>query len=85
MREIEDMNIILWIIIGGVAGWGAEQVMHSNHGILMNILLGIVGAVVLNAILALAGLALGGILGQLIVAFAGACLLIWLGRRLRHA
>jgi hypothetical protein len=31
------------IIIGGIAGWLAEQFMKSNMGMLMNIVLGIVG------------------------------------------
>ncbi|MEM9234948.1 MAG: GlsB/YeaQ/YmgE family stress response membrane protein [Pseudomonadota bacterium] len=78
------MNILLWIFIGGVAGWLAEQVMKSNHGILMNIALGVIGAIVLNTLLALLGLGLGGIIGQLIVAFLGACMLIAGGRALRH-
>ena len=32
------------IIIGGIAGWLAEQFMKSDMGLLMNIVLGIVGA-----------------------------------------
>ena len=49
-----DVNGVGWvaaIIIGGLAGWLAEMFMKSNMGVLMNIILGIVGAVVLNAIL----------------------------------
>lgn len=34
---------ILAIILGGLAGWIAEKIMHSNMGLLMNIILGIVG------------------------------------------
>jgi uncharacterized membrane protein YeaQ/YmgE (transglycosylase-associated protein family) len=34
------------IIIGGVAGWLAEQFMKSQMGLLMNIFLGIVGAAI---------------------------------------
>jgi len=34
------------IIIGGVAGWLAEQFMKSDMGLVMNIVLGIVGAAV---------------------------------------
>ena len=44
---------ILAIILGGLAGWIAEKVMHSNMGLLMNIILGIVGAVVGNFLLTL--------------------------------
>ena len=52
------------IIIGGIAGWLAEQFMKSDMGLLMNIVLGIVGAAVASAILS----------------FFGACLLIWVVR-----
>ena len=73
------------IIIGGIAGWLAEQFMKSNMGILMKIILGIVGAVVLNAILmAVMGDTLGGWIGQLVVGFVGACLLIWVARMVRR-
>ena len=68
---------ILAIIIGGLAGWIAEKVMKSNMGLLMNIILGIVGAVICNFLLTLIfGATAGGIVGQLLVAVVGACLLI---------
>ena len=68
------------IIIGGIAGWLAEQFMKSNMGLLMNIALGIVGAAVASAILSIVGINLGGWLGYLIAGFIGACLLIWVWR-----
>jgi uncharacterized membrane protein YeaQ/YmgE (transglycosylase-associated protein family) len=71
---------IAGIIIGGIAGWLAEQFMKSNMGLLMNIVLGMVGAVIADAILNMFGIALGGWLGYLIAGFIGACLLIWIGR-----
>ncbi|MGA7308170.1 MAG: GlsB/YeaQ/YmgE family stress response membrane protein, partial [Pseudolabrys sp.] len=43
------------IIIGGVAGWLAEQFMKSEMGILMNIVLGVIGAAVASAILSFFG------------------------------
>jgi uncharacterized membrane protein YeaQ/YmgE (transglycosylase-associated protein family) len=48
---MEDQAIgwIAAIIIGGIAGWLAEQVMKSQMGLLMNIVLGIVGAAVARA------------------------------------
>jgi uncharacterized membrane protein YeaQ/YmgE (transglycosylase-associated protein family) len=74
------------IIIGAVAGWLAEQFMKSNMGLLMNIILGIAGALILNAILmAVVGSTLGGWLGQLIIGFIGACLLIFVARALRRS
>ena len=53
--------------------------MKSDMGLLMNIVLGIVGAAVASAILSFFGIALGGWLGYLIVAYR-ACLLIWVVR-----
>ena len=81
------MTGIGWIgslIIGALAGWIAEKIMKSDQGLLMNIVLGILGALVLNWILILVlGTTLGGWIGQLIVAAAGACLLIFVVRMIR--
>ncbi|MFY8032507.1 MAG: GlsB/YeaQ/YmgE family stress response membrane protein [Devosia sp.] len=81
---MEGVGWIMAIIIGALAGWIAERVMKSNQGLLMNIILGIVGAVVGNFILMLIfGATMGGLIGQLIVAVIGACLLIAIGRAIR--
>ena len=48
--SVNGVGWIAAIIIGGLAGWLAEMVMKSNTGIFMNIVLGIVGAVVLVAL-----------------------------------
>lgn len=82
-----DVNGVGWIaaiIIGGFAGWLAEQFMKSEMGVFMNIILGIVGAIVLNAILAFAGMGFTGWLAYLIIGFAGACILIAAGRAIRR-
>jgi uncharacterized membrane protein YeaQ/YmgE (transglycosylase-associated protein family) len=72
------------IIIGGIAGWIAEKVMESPMGLIANILLGIAGALVLNAILAAFHvIPPTGWLGQLVVGAVGAILLIWLWRLIR--
>lgn len=81
---MEGLGWILTIVIGGIAGWIAEMIMKANHGLFPNIILGIVGAIVANAILyALLGSTMGGIIGQLVVAVIGACLLIWVFRLIR--
>lgn len=40
------MGLILWLVIGGVIGWLASIIMRTDaqQGILMNIVVGIVGA-----------------------------------------
>jgi uncharacterized membrane protein YeaQ/YmgE (transglycosylase-associated protein family) len=82
---MEDARVgwIAAIIIGGIAGWLAEQFMKSEMGLLMNIVLGIVGAAIASAILQFFGIILGGWIGYLIAGFIGACLLIWIVRAIR--
>jgi uncharacterized membrane protein YeaQ/YmgE (transglycosylase-associated protein family) len=86
MESDMDDNAVGWIaaiIIGGLAGFLAEQFMRSEMGLLMNIILGIVGAVVASFLLSLVGIQLGGWLGYLIVGFIGACILIAIARMVR--
>jgi len=53
--EDAEVGWIAAIIIGGIAGWLAEQFMKSNMGLIMNIVLGIVGAAIASAILSYFG------------------------------
>ena len=47
------MNFILWIIIGGILGWIASIIMHTNaqQGLMLNIVVGIIGALVAGFLL----------------------------------
>ena len=85
MENAATVGWIAAIVIGGIAGWLAEQFMKSNLGLLMNIVLGILGAIVANAILSVVGVNLGGgWLGYLIAGFVGACILIGGARAIRR-
>ena len=79
---MEDQRIgwITAIIVGGIAGWLAEQFMKSNMGLVMNIVLGIIGAAVASWLLGFLGITLGGWIGYLIAGFIGACILIAVAR-----
>ena len=75
------LGIFLSIIIGGIAGFIAEKIMKAEMGLVANILLGIVGANVLNFLLRFLDIfTKPTILVQGVVAVAGACMLIWLYR-----
>lgn len=75
---MEGFGWIMTIVIGGLAGWLAEKVMNFDTGLVLNIVLGIAGALIGNFLLVLVtGGTLGGFIGQLVVALAGACLLVW--------
>ena len=78
-----QLGWIAAIIIGGIAGWLAEQFMKSQMGLVMNIVLGIVGAAVASWLFSLLGISLGGWLGYLIAGFIGACILIFAARAIR--
>ena len=38
------MNIIIWLVVGGLIGWAASAVMRTREGMLLNVVVGIVGA-----------------------------------------
>jgi uncharacterized membrane protein YeaQ/YmgE (transglycosylase-associated protein family) len=70
------------LVIGFLAGWFAERAMNKHHGLLTNILVGIAGSFVGGALAGLLGFAFYGFVGHLIVATAGAVLILWFfGRR----
>jgi len=78
------MNWIITLIIGGVVGWLASIIMKTNAqmGWIANVLVGIVGSVLGFWIAGLLGLTPArGILG-LLVALAGAVLLIFILQKL---
>lgn len=53
------MGIIIWLIVGGIVGWLASLIMRTDaqQGIILNIVVGIVGAVI-------SGLLFGGSINQ---------------------
>lgn len=42
------MDIIVWLIVGGIVGWLASMVMRTDaqQGIFLNVIVGIIGAVI---------------------------------------
>jgi len=74
------------IVIGGIAGWLAELITRSNMGILVNVVLGVIGAGLATWLFGLMGFRLqAGWLGYLISGFVGACLLIIVTRLIAPA
>ena len=80
------MGLIAWLIIGGLAGWIAGNIMRGGgFGILANIGVGIVGAVIGGFRFSLLGLQAGGFIGSLVTATVGAVLLLWIISKVREA
>jgi uncharacterized membrane protein YeaQ/YmgE (transglycosylase-associated protein family) len=80
-----EIGWIAAIVVGGIAGWLAEQFMKSDMGLVMNIVLGIVGAAVASWLFSLIGISFGpGWVGYLIAGFIGAVILIFAVRMVRQ-
>ncbi len=83
------MGIILWIIFGGIVGWVASLLMKTDpeQGIFLNVVVGIVGAVIGGWLMSIAGST--GVTGFNLYSFAvaliGAVILIAIVKALRHA
>ncbi|MEX2123740.1 MAG: GlsB/YeaQ/YmgE family stress response membrane protein [Woeseia sp.] len=84
------MNIIIWLVVGGLIGWVASMFMGTDgrQGIILNVVVGIIGAV-------LGGWLLSGVFGAgsinqgdfsvpgLLVSFLGAVILLFLVKLVR--
>ena len=70
-------GIIVWIIIGAIAGFLASKVLSGKGmGLIWDIVVGILGAFVGGWLAGLAHIAVTNIFVQVVVAFVGAVLLL---------
>ena len=77
--------LVWWVVIGLIAGWAGGKIMKgTGYGVVVDIALGIAGAIVGGLLLGLLGIHGEGIVGTIIVATFGAVFLIWLSRRLKR-
>lgn len=76
------MNILIWLVLGVLAGWIASLITKSSHNVIGDIFLGIIGAYVGGFVMSFFGKT--GVTGfnfySLVVAVIGAIVLIFLGR-----
>lgn len=75
---MQGVGIIGWIVIGIAAGFVAEKVMKRDHGLLTNLLVGVVGALLGGWIASMLHIGFGGWIGSFIVATIGAIILLFL-------
>lgn len=84
------LNLLVWLIVGAIAGWLASMVMGTNaqQGLGMDIVIGIIGGLiggfVLNA-LNIGGSVSGVNLVSVLVAFIGAVILLAIVKAVRRA
>lgn len=73
------------IIIGALAGWIAERITESDHGLITNILMGIGGAFIGGKIAELLDIPVFGFFRTLIAAVIGAVIIIFIWRKIRSS
>jgi uncharacterized membrane protein YeaQ/YmgE (transglycosylase-associated protein family) len=77
LDNVDLEGIVLWLVVGVIAGWLASTIMKSKRGLISYALLGIVGAIVggfLFSILDIGGAS--NLLGQIVVATIGAVIIL---------
>ena len=76
------MGIIIWLVIGGVVGWLASIIMKRDgqQGILMNVIVGIVGALLagffISPMVGVGTINDGVSVGSILVSLVGAVILL---------
>ena len=72
------MSIVVWIIIGGLAGWIGNMIMKTEGGLLKNIVTGIVGALIGGFVMSFFGASgfTGFNVWSFVVALVGSIILI---------
>ncbi len=80
-------GLLYWIVVGLIAGWLAGVVMKGGgYGMVVDIVLGMLGAIVGGWIFSALGIgAGGGLIGGIVVAFIGAVAVVALTRALKTA
>ncbi len=38
------MNTIIWLVVGGLIGWAASALLRTDEGVLLNVIVGVLGA-----------------------------------------
>lgn len=80
-------TLVLWMVIGLIAGWLASAVVGGGYGVVGDIVVGVVGAFIGGFIFRAfnASVPFGGMAGTIVVAFVGAVVLLGALRLIRGA
>ncbi len=73
---MSGLGWLSFLIVGLIAGWIAEKIMKREHGLFINLVVGVIGAYLGAFLFRLLGLATTGFIGTLVVAIIGAVVLL---------
>jgi uncharacterized membrane protein YeaQ/YmgE (transglycosylase-associated protein family) len=80
-------TIVILLIVGAIAGWAAGQIVKGyGFGLIGNIVVGVIGAFLAGWLLPRLGIHIGGgpLVSQIISAFIGAVILLFILRLVRR-
>jgi uncharacterized membrane protein YeaQ/YmgE (transglycosylase-associated protein family) len=84
---MDIQNIIIWLVVGAIAGWLAGLVVKGGgFGLVGDIIVGIIGAVIAGWLLPQLGIIIvGGVVAAIIDAFIGAVILLLIVKLIKRA
>jgi uncharacterized membrane protein YeaQ/YmgE (transglycosylase-associated protein family) len=82
-----EHGIIAWLVIGAIAGWLAGKIVEgAGFGLIIDIIVGIVGAFIGGWLAGVLGIHIGGgLISSIIVALIGAVVLLFALRLIKRA
>jgi len=79
--DLAPGGVIAWLIVGLIAGFLAGKVMRgAGYGLIGDLVVGLIGAFVGGLTSGMFIVGTYGFVGSIVIAFLGACLLIWVVR-----
>jgi uncharacterized membrane protein YeaQ/YmgE (transglycosylase-associated protein family) len=85
MGHMSTQNLVLFLLVGLVAGWLAGKIMKgSGFGLVGDLIFGVVGSFVGAWLFGLLHLAIGGIVGLLVASVVGALLVLYVLRLVKR-
>jgi uncharacterized membrane protein YeaQ/YmgE (transglycosylase-associated protein family) len=83
---MDTQSLILFLVIGLVAGWLASRIMRAGpFGLVGDLIVGVAGAFIGGWLFGLIGISAGGILGSLVIALIGAIVLLYVLRLIKRS
>jgi uncharacterized membrane protein YeaQ/YmgE (transglycosylase-associated protein family) len=80
------MGVLTWIIVGLIAGWLAAKITDAPHGLIRNLIVGLVGSLFGGFLFSKLGIqAVPDFWGELITATIGAVVLLFIWQAIRKA
>ena len=80
------VSLVYFLLIGLAAGWLAGHLVRGHgFGLVENLIIGVIGALIGGFVFSTLGVNIGGLLGELIAATVGALILLYLLRLIRRA